>query len=45
MHLFCHDHPETLGVETQIVDFQPGRIALAQSPCMVDVAAANVIAF
>ena len=32
MHLFCHDHPETLGVETQIVDFQPGKIALAQSP-------------
>jgi len=32
MHLFCHDHPETLGVETQAVEFQPGRIALAQSP-------------
>lgn len=32
MHLFCHDHPETLSVETQIVDFQPGKVALAQSP-------------
>jgi misacylated tRNA(Ala) deacylase len=32
MHLFCHDHPETLSVETQIVDFLPGKVALAQSP-------------
>ena len=32
MHLFCHDHPETLSVVTDIVDLAPGRIALAQSP-------------
>lgn len=32
MQLFCHDHPETLSVQTQIVDFQPGKIVLAQSP-------------
>ncbi len=32
MHLFCHDHPETLSVETEAVDSQPGKVALAQSP-------------
>ena len=32
MHLFCHDHPETLSVQTEIVDFQPGRFTLAESP-------------
>jgi misacylated tRNA(Ala) deacylase len=32
MHLFCHDNPETLTLETEIVDAQPGKIALAQSP-------------
>jgi misacylated tRNA(Ala) deacylase len=32
MHLFCHDHPETLTLETEIVDAQPGKIVLAQSP-------------
>jgi misacylated tRNA(Ala) deacylase len=32
MHLFCHDNPETLILETEIVDAQPGRVALAQSP-------------
>ncbi len=32
MHLFCHDHPETLSVETDIVDAQPGKVVLAQSP-------------
>src|SRR5260370_1154227 len=30
--LFCHDHPETLVVETDIVDARPGRVLLAQSP-------------
>jgi misacylated tRNA(Ala) deacylase len=32
MHLFCHDNPETLIIETEIVDAQPGKVALAQSP-------------
>lgn len=32
MHLFCHDNPETLTVETAVVDAQPGKVALAQSP-------------
>ncbi|QCI64687.1 alanyl-tRNA editing protein [Phreatobacter stygius] len=29
---FYHDHPETLSLETEIIEAQPGRIALAQSP-------------
>lgn len=32
MHLFCHDNPETLSLETTVVDAQPGKVALAQSP-------------
>jgi misacylated tRNA(Ala) deacylase len=32
MHLFCHDHPETLALETEVVDVRPGKVALAQSP-------------
>lgn len=32
MHLFCHEHPETLSFETEVVDARPGRVALAQSP-------------
>jgi misacylated tRNA(Ala) deacylase len=32
MHLFCHDNPETLSVETTIADFQPGKVVLAQTP-------------
>jgi len=32
MHLFCHDQPETLIVETTITDSRPGRVALAVSP-------------
>jgi misacylated tRNA(Ala) deacylase len=32
MHLFCHEHPETLRVETQVTDAQPGKVVLAQSP-------------
>lgn len=32
MHLFCHDNPETLILETEIVDAQPGKVALVQSP-------------
>ncbi len=32
MHLFCHDNPEILTLETEIVDAQPGKVVLAQSP-------------
>ena len=32
MHLFCHDHPETLTVETTVVGALPGKVALAQTP-------------
>ena len=31
-HLFCHDQPETLELETVVDDAKPGRVALAQSP-------------
>ena len=32
MHLYCHDHPETLTLETTVADARPGKVALAQSP-------------
>ncbi len=32
MHRCCHKQPETLRIETQAVDAQPGKVALAQSP-------------
>ncbi len=32
MHLYCHEHPETLVVQTEVADGRPGKIALAQSP-------------
>lgn len=32
MHLYCHDHPETLTLETEVADARPGKIALAESP-------------
>jgi misacylated tRNA(Ala) deacylase len=32
MHLFCHEQPETLLVETQVADSRPGKVALAISP-------------
>jgi misacylated tRNA(Ala) deacylase len=32
MHLFWHEHPDALTVETDVADARPGRIALAQSP-------------
>lgn len=32
MNLFCHDNPETLTVETSVVDARPGKVVLAQSP-------------
>ncbi len=31
-HLFCHEHPETLTLETVAIDARPGRVSLAQSP-------------
>jgi misacylated tRNA(Ala) deacylase len=32
MHLFCHEQPETLTVETEIADARPGKVVLAVSP-------------
>lgn len=32
MHLFCHEQPDILVVETEIVDARPGKVALGQSP-------------
>jgi misacylated tRNA(Ala) deacylase len=32
MHLFCHEQPETLVVETEIADARPGKVVLATSP-------------
>ena len=32
MHLFCHEHPDTLTVQTTVADALPGRVALEQSP-------------
>ncbi len=32
MHLFCHQQPDTLIVETEIVDAMPGKVALGSSP-------------
>jgi misacylated tRNA(Ala) deacylase len=32
MHLYCHDHPETLTLETEVADARPGKVALAESP-------------
>ncbi|HKF72800.1 MAG TPA: alanyl-tRNA editing protein [Stellaceae bacterium] len=29
---FCHDQPETLTLETQVLDARPGKAVLAQSP-------------
>ena len=31
-HLYCHDHPESLTLETAVVDARPGRAVLAESP-------------
>ena len=31
-HLYCHDHPETLTLETVVLDARPGRAVLAESP-------------
>jgi misacylated tRNA(Ala) deacylase len=32
MHLYCHEHPETLVVETSVTVALPGKVALAESP-------------
>lgn len=32
MHLFCHEQPDILVAETEIVDARPGKVALGQSP-------------
>jgi misacylated tRNA(Ala) deacylase len=32
MHLFCHDQPETLTLQTEVADARPGKVVLAQSP-------------
>jgi len=32
MHLYCHEHPETLSLETIVAEAQPGRVVLSQSP-------------
>jgi misacylated tRNA(Ala) deacylase len=32
MHLFCHEQPETLVVQTDAVDARPGKVALPESP-------------
>jgi misacylated tRNA(Ala) deacylase len=32
MHLFCHEHPETLTLETAVASALPGKVALAQTP-------------
>ena len=32
MHLYCHDHPETLALETEVADARPGRIVLGETP-------------
>ena len=29
---FCHEHPETLTVQTRVVDARPGAVALEQTP-------------
>ena len=32
MHLFCHEHPEILTLETTVAAALPGKVALAQTP-------------
>ena len=32
MHLFCHDNPETLSVQTDVAEARPGKVVLAQTP-------------
>ena len=32
MHLFCHEHPEALTVQTAVASAWPGKVALAETP-------------
>src|SRR5579862_8046507 len=32
MHLFCHEQPEALIVESAVTDARPGKVALATTP-------------
>jgi misacylated tRNA(Ala) deacylase len=32
MHLFCHEQPETLALQTDVADARPGKVALVRSP-------------
>ncbi|HYD06042.1 MAG TPA: alanine--tRNA ligase-related protein, partial [Reyranella sp.] len=32
MHLYCHDYPETLALETTVADARPGKVALTDTP-------------
>jgi misacylated tRNA(Ala) deacylase len=32
MQLYCHDHPDTLTLETSVADARPGRIVLTDTP-------------
>jgi misacylated tRNA(Ala) deacylase len=32
MRLYCHDYPETLTLESEVIDARPGAVLLAQSP-------------
>lgn len=32
MHLYCHEQPEILTVQTDVADARPGKVALVQSP-------------
>lgn len=32
MHLYCHDHPHTLTLTTEVVAAAPGRVRLAETP-------------
>lgn len=32
MHLFCHEQPEILTVQTDVADARPGKVALVQTP-------------
>ena len=31
-HLYCHEHPDTLVLATEVSDARPGKLVLAQSP-------------
>ena len=31
-HYYCHDYPETLVLETRVLDARPGKVVLADSP-------------